>query len=689
MSQAQPVDGRYVRRFFAYALDYRWLLAAAIFSGLSKFGLNYTFPWLIGTATDTVIRPVGDAAAWTDSQRVGHLEWLLLLGVVLSLAHGTSTYFRGFLSAKLGSRIIRDLRQDLFDHLHRLSLHFYAKERTGSIVSRLITDIQTASQIVNGGLISLVMDIFSLVVGVVLLVSIDWRIAVAALAVMPLYAVTFKLLNPRVKKASAAVQSQISKISGTAQEKLAGIALVKTYAAERRESDRFKEDTEEHYDRVIQQSTLAQSVSSISETLVHLGQTIVIGLGGWLAIRGDMTAGDVIKSIGYLAVMYLPVRRFAEINVVYATSLAAIERVFQVFDITPKMFEKPDAVRQKPTGGRVAFEGVCFDYTDDSDETRIRLEDHDGPAASKQNGARRDPGSLTPAAHNSAKHSGATHSSPTHSGPTHRGPTNIGPHHPGDDTPSPDRAAPTGEGDLRPRKWVLDDLSFTVEPGEKIALVGPSGSGKTTLVSLLPRLYDPNRGRIAVDGVDLRDYSLRHLRKAIGIVQQDSLLFSGTIRENLCYGRPKATQAQIEEAARAANAHDFILDLEGGYDARIGERGVTLSGGQRQRISIARALLKDPRILILDEATSALDSESEFLVQQALARLMVGRTCFIIAHRLSTVRDADRILVLQAGRIVETGTHTQLLEGQGLYSRLCRQQFGLETPAPAPLATAS
>ncbi len=641
-----PASPHYFRRFLRYALDYKGLLATAVGMGVGKFTLAYGFPWIGGEGIDKIVKPVDSSLSV--EQRLTWLWWLVAAGVGLAVVHSVATFGRSYFTARLGNRIIADLRQDLFDHLHRLSLHFYSKERTGAIVSRIITDIQTAAQIVNGGVVALVMDMTSIFIGLWLTFSIDWRLTLASLSIMPFYGLTYKFLNPRVKRASFRVQSQLSKISGNVQEGMAGIALVKTSTAEGRESERFREDTEEHYDRVVTQNTISGAINAMSELLVHFGQLIVIGYGGYLAVHGAISVGELFKFMGYLAVMYLPVRRFAEINVIYQTSLAAIERVFSVFDITPKITEKAEPVKQSPPAGEVVFENVRFDYVDDSDESRMTLEER--PTAFELRKLERR---FQRESEGQKEGNGrAARSTSDH-----------------------------GRDARATARWTLDGLSFHVRAGERVALVGPSGSGKTTLVSLLPRLYDVTEGAIRIDGIDLRDYQLRALRRGIGIVQQDSFLFSGTVRDNLKYGRPRASDEQVIEAARAANAHEFIMALPDGYDSALGERGVNLSGGQRQRLSIARAILKNPRILILDEATSALDSHSESLVQAALDRLMAGKTCFIIAHRLSTVRNVDRILVIDKGKVAEAGTHEELLEREGLYAKLVRQQFGAMSQA--------
>jgi len=367
---------------------------------------------------------------------------------------------------------------------------------------------------------------------------------------------------------------------------------VQSFAQESSENEFFAQQADELRDRAVRRGRLSQTLSAASSFLITTAGVLVWVVGAYLIVGdGRLTVGRLIQFTGSAAVLYRPIRRFSEINIVYQTSMAAIERVFAIFDVVPELRNRKDPVGGFPGMGGVAFDCVTFRYEDD------------GP-------------------------------------------------------------------------YVLRDLSLTVQPGERVAIVGESGAGKSTLVTLIPRLYDVTGGAIRIDGIDVRDYRLRQLRRSIGIVLQDTILFSGSVRENLRYGRKNATEKEITAAAKAANAHEFISEMPDGYDGVIGERGLTLSGGQRQRVSLARTILQNPRILILDEATSSLDSESENLIAEALERVMAGRTCLIIAHRLSTILSAERILVLKQGQLEEEGRHAELLAAGGYYSYLFEQQFG-------------
>jgi len=604
----------YLPRLVRYVWAEKPLILLSISFGLLGLVLPFVYPMVIGSAIDVVILAhPHNGIVPTYDQRIHWLCVLTIASAVTAVVWAVTGYCKGHFTLKLGNRIITRLRVDLFRHLQTLSLEFFARQRTGGIIWRLIHEVHEVAHVIYAGLLLVGFDFLQLIAATILLALISWKLALAVLILLPLYVLTFYFLNPRVRTSSEVVARHAGQISGNVQEQFTAISLIKTYNAEARETARFLHDNEQHLQHVLRQSHLGHLVGAVSELLVHLGTTVIIGYGCWLTMHDPrLTAGDLTKFLGYVGIMYGPLRRFADLNLVYQNSLASVRRVFRVFDIRPEIVDAPDAIPTPPRDGDVIYENVRFRYGGASDQSHVRL----------------------------------------------------------DEDASPDGPGP----------WILDGVNLHIRAGECVALIGPSGAGKTTIASLLPRLYEVNDGRILIDNVDIRDYQLAALRSAIAIVQQDAFLFSGSIRDNILYGRPDATHAAVVAAAKAANAHGFIARMREGYDTLLGERGIGLSGGQRQRISIARALLKDPRILILDEATSALDAESESLVQQALNRLMRGRTCLVIAHRLSTVRRADRILAIQNGRIVETGCHDELVALDGLYAHLVRHQLPLQAP---------
>jgi subfamily B ATP-binding cassette protein MsbA len=574
-------------RYLSYAKPYWPWVVLVVTAGVAKFTLPLVIAHLTGELVDSVITNEQDLS---DAARVDML-WYFATGLLLvAVAEMVAIFVRGYWTTRTSTQVAFDIRQDLYKHLQRLSLGFHQSYPTGSLLSRLMSDISVSQHMINQGIINVCIDAVAGSAALVMLLSISWELTLIALAVLPFYGIVYRKLNPALRQASRDVQEQTSVMSGSAVERLHGIAVIQSFAQEPEESRFFASQADELRGMAVRRGRLNHTLQALSNFLVALAGAAVWIVGAYFVIDGKLTTGAVVKFTFAAAQLYLPIRRFSQINIMFQQSMAAIERVFAIFDVVPDVRSKPEAVDEVPQRGEVEFDRVEFAYEED--------------------------------------------------------------------TP------------------VLKDVSFRIEPGERVAIVGESGAGKSTLVTLLPRLYDVTGGAIRVDGRDVREYRLRKLRRAMGIVLQETILFSGTVRENLRYGRKNASMEEILEAARMANAHEFIMDLPEGYDSVIGEQGASLSGGQRQRISLARTILQNPRILILDEATSALDSESENLITEALQRVMEGRTCLIIAHRLSTIMGADRILVFQQGRLVEQGPHEELLEKGGTYRYLFEQQFG-------------
>ncbi len=584
--RGSPPSAAEVRRLLRYLRPYRRPMLIATVSLVAGAALGLVFPWIMQNLVDAVLAH-GDLA---------ELNRITLILIATFLARSVFYYFQNYHLAYVGERVVVDLRQETYTHLHTLDLRFYADRRVGELVSRLSSDVTLVRAALTNNVAAVLSQGLTFIGSLALMLLLNWRLTLFILVLAPLVAVSGALFGRRLRHLSTQVQDQLADATALAEEALSGVRVVKAFTREPYEAQRYARQVEHTFAATMR---LTRVRSAFGPLITFMGFAALAGMlwfGGREVLAGRLTGGALIAFLVYGINIAAALGAFTSLYAQLQEALGASRRIFELLDEVPEIRDAP-AARPLPTAaGRLTFDGVSFAY----------------------------PG------------------------------TSLA---------------------------VLQDIRLEVQPGEVLALVGPSGAGKSTLFNLIPRFYDPTAGRICLDGHDLREVTLVSLRGQIGLVPQEPHLFSGSVRENLRYGRLEASDGDLAAAARAANADDFIARLPQGYDTLVGEKGIKLSGGQRQRIAIARAVLRDPRLLLLDEATSSLDSESEHLVQEALERLMRGRTTVIIAHRLSTVHRADRIAVLDGGRLAELGTHAALLAQNGLYARLYRMQF--RDPLPA------
>ncbi|HYZ12114.1 MAG TPA: ABC transporter ATP-binding protein [Actinomycetota bacterium] len=616
-TDARPIGRHTIRRVISTFAPYRRRVTLVGLAILVTSGLGVVNPLLIKAVFDNALfgNPPGSCAGG-QCPDLSLLYQYVGLMVAIPIVTGVIGIGQTYLANNVGLSVMQDLRNRLYEHLQYMPLRFFTTTRTGEIQSRLANDVGGVQTVVTDTTSNILANIVVIASTLIAMTLLSWQLTVLSLALMPFFLwLTVKVGRAR-REVATNTQKTLADLTAVTEETLSvsGILLSKSFGRQRHEIDRFRGENTRLTGLQIRQTMIGRSFFAVVGTFFSITPALVYLVAGWVLSNGSdsLTAGDIVAFTTLQSRLFFPIGSMLQVSTEIHSSLALFDRIFEYLDLKQEIADAPDAVRIPPSEVR-------------------------GSVAFRNVWFRYD--------------------TPPEERPTPVSPTDL--------------AAVNGV----PREWTLEGISLEIEPGQLAALVGPSGAGKTTITYLVPRLYDVQRGDVEIDGLDVRKIALESLGDTIGVVTQETYLFHTTIRRNLLYGKPTASLEELEAAARAANIHERIAELPEGYDTIVGERGYKLSGGEKQRLAIARVVLKDPRILILDEATSSLDTTSERLVQAALEPLMTGRTTIAIAHRLSTILSADVIFVVDRGKIVERGTHDELLERGGLYARLYEQQF--------------